>query len=119
VRFPSSAGFSLSVLALRDSRRVARRAATCTPSKPEYTAQRSRLCWYWPNPACRRLPNGDYMLSATPVTEGTIGDGNYCSFSDALVRSSNNAVPPLLGAGPPGEATANCRTVALYGPVSN
>jgi type IV pilus assembly protein PilA len=66
------------------------------------------------------VPNADYTASADPITIGVSGDRNVCSFSDAVLRNTQNArppvpVPPALPA--TGELSATCNLIASYGPV--
>ena len=70
-------------------------------------------------PGAGAPPNVDYTASATPITVAQSGDQNICSFSDGVLRSTKNAVPPVtitvpLGAG---ETTAVCNVVTNYGAV--
>jgi type IV pilus assembly protein PilA len=73
-----------------------------------------------PVPAAGAIPNGNYTASATPIAVGSTGDQNVCSFSDAVLRTSKAAIPALAAPPPqlatPGENTANCNTITLYGP---
>ncbi len=67
------------------------------------------------------VPDGDYAVSATPINMGGSGDGNYCAFSDAVVRSTKslNPPPPALPAPltAPGEISATCQLPASYAPI--
>jgi type IV pilus assembly protein PilA len=74
-----------------------------------------------PNAPVTAAPNFiDYVLAATPQNPGTTGSKNVCSSSDGVIRSSANAVPPIVGAltalgGAP--TPANCQTLTLFGAV--
>jgi prepilin-type N-terminal cleavage/methylation domain-containing protein len=75
-----------------------------------------------PVPAANAIPNADYTVSATPVNVGITGDANYCAYSDGVVRSSKNTIPPLQNPAaqlPQGEVTAVCNTITVYGPLNN
>ncbi|HLW55176.1 MAG TPA: prepilin-type N-terminal cleavage/methylation domain-containing protein [Candidatus Angelobacter sp.] len=67
------------------------------------------------------VPDNNYAVSATPVAMGRSGDNNFCSYPDAVVRSSRNAVPALPGSPPalsaPGETAASCNDLTKYGPI--
>jgi prepilin-type N-terminal cleavage/methylation domain-containing protein len=69
------------------------------------------------------IPNQQFTVSTTPITMGTSGDRNVCAFEDGVIRSTNNAVPALVGPppvlAPPGELRLACNTLAAYGPTNN
>jgi prepilin-type N-terminal cleavage/methylation domain-containing protein len=62
-------------------------------------------------------PFGDYTGSAGPVTWGTSGSANWCSFEDAVIRSTKSlATPPSASITAPETAT-NCAQAAKYLPA--
>jgi type IV pilus assembly protein PilA len=59
-------------------------------------------------------PQGDYVISAAPVTWGTTGLKNFCSVTDAVVRSTAGlAAQPTASATLP-ESGVNCIDVTKY-----
>jgi type IV pilus assembly protein PilA len=72
-----------------------------------------------PFPPAGGAPNVDYAATASPVTAGTSGDQNVCSFSDGVLRSTKNvaAGPVVAAALTAGVTTATCNTAANFGPV--
>jgi type IV pilus assembly protein PilA len=62
-------------------------------------------------------PQPDYVVSASPVTWATTGLKNYCSVTDAVVRSTAGlAAQPTASVKPP-ESGANCILPASYLPI--
>jgi prepilin-type N-terminal cleavage/methylation domain-containing protein len=62
-------------------------------------------------------PFTDYTVSAGPITWGTSGSANWCSFSDGTLRSTKGlATPPTASITAP-ETTSNCATPANYAPA--
>jgi type IV pilus assembly protein PilA len=72
---------------------------------------------YWLSPA---PPNanvvGDYAFSANAITINSTGTNNYCTMSDAVIRSMKaaNAVVPQLNAA---ATIATCSTVGTYASI--
>ncbi|HLW55175.1 MAG TPA: prepilin-type N-terminal cleavage/methylation domain-containing protein [Candidatus Angelobacter sp.] len=65
-------------------------------------------------------PNVDYSATASPITIGTSGDQNVCSFSDGVLRSTKNVNPPVIPpplVPAPGVTSAACNTITAFGPV--
>ena len=59
-------------------------------------------------------PQGDYVISATPITWGTTGLKNFCSVTDAVVRSTAGlATQPVASVTLP-ETGVNCVDVTKY-----
>lgn len=62
-------------------------------------------------------PYTDYTASAGPITWGTSGSANWCSFEDAVIRSTKGlATPPTASITTP-ETTVNCATPTAYVPA--
>ena len=72
---------------------------------------------YWLSPGPRNAGViGDYAFSANALTINSTGTNNYCTMSDAVIRSmkSANAVVPQLNAA---ATIATCSTVATYASI--
>jgi type IV pilus assembly protein PilA len=66
-------------------------------------------------PAANNLPQGDYVISATPVTWGTTGLKSFCSVTDAVVRSTAGlAAQPTQSVATIPDTGANCINPANY-----
>ncbi|HET9838946.1 MAG TPA: prepilin-type N-terminal cleavage/methylation domain-containing protein [Candidatus Angelobacter sp.] len=61
-------------------------------------------------------PWGDYVASASPITVNSTGSRNYCSWSDAVIKSTAGitATPTALTAG---ETAVNCNDKTKYLPI--
>jgi type IV pilus assembly protein PilA len=60
-------------------------------------------------------PNGDYVISASPISLGFSGDKNYCSLPDAVIRQTTPGTAAVLLAAP--ETAGNCITPGTYAPI--
>jgi prepilin-type N-terminal cleavage/methylation domain-containing protein len=67
--------------------------------------------------AASAAPFSDYAVSAGPVTWGTSGSANWCSFEDAVIRSTKSlATQPSATITTP-ETSSNCATASAYLPA--
>jgi prepilin-type N-terminal cleavage/methylation domain-containing protein len=62
-------------------------------------------------------PFTDYVVSAGPITWGTSGSTNWCSYEDAVIRASKNGTTPATASITTAETTTNCAAAANYGPA--
>jgi hypothetical protein len=62
-------------------------------------------------------PIPDYVVSATPITWGTSGSANWCSFVDGVLRTSKNGTAAANASIAATPTMAGCNDPTAYGPA--
>ena len=67
--------------------------------------------------AAAAVPFTDYTVSAGPITWGTSGSANWCSFEDAVIRSTKSLATQPTASITTAESLTNCATATAYLPA--